>query len=127
MAILRSLLLRHQSAAASLLRRRPLSVAAISASSHFVSPQNPQNSSPPWKRNPVRRLSSTSLVPERPLNPDRPDGEEMTPCDPDIDEIEGCDFNHWLIVVDFPKDPRPNPEEMIQFYEETCSKALNIR
>ena len=53
--------------------------------------------------------------------------EEHKPRDLGIDEIEGCDFNHWLIVIDFPKDPRPSHEEMVRFYEETCAKALNLR
>jgi hypothetical protein len=29
--------------------------------------------------------------------------------------------------MDFPKDNKPPPEEMIRVYEETCAKGLNIR
>ncbi|KAB1207078.1 DAG protein, chloroplastic [Morella rubra] len=46
---------------------------------------------------------------------------------PDTILFEGCDYNHWLFVMDFPKDPKPTPEQMIQTYEETCAKGLNIR
>ena len=53
--------------------------------------------------------------------------EEFKPRGLGIDAIEGCDFNHWLIVMDFPKDPKPSPEEMVRSYEETCAKALGIR
>ncbi|XP_041015781.1 multiple organellar RNA editing factor 1, mitochondrial isoform X2 [Juglans microcarpa x Juglans regia] len=45
---------------------------------------------------------------------------------PDTILFEGCDYNHWLIVMDFPKDPKPTPEQMVQTYEETCAKGLNI-
>ncbi|GLT54416.1 hypothetical protein SLA2020_276160 [Shorea laevis] len=42
------------------------------------------------------------------------------------EEIGGCDFNHWLIVMSFPEDDKPTPEQMVQTYEETCAKGLNI-
>ncbi|KAK9911691.1 hypothetical protein M0R45_035586 [Rubus argutus] len=46
---------------------------------------------------------------------------------PDTILFEGCDYNHWLIVMDFPRDNKPPPEEMVRTYEETCAKGLNIR
>lgn len=46
---------------------------------------------------------------------------------PDTILFEGCDYNHWLFVMDFPKDNKPSPEEMVRTYEETCAKGLNIR
>ncbi|XP_058780304.1 multiple organellar RNA editing factor 1, mitochondrial-like [Vicia villosa] len=45
---------------------------------------------------------------------------------PDTILFEGCDYNHWLFVMDFPKDNKPSPEEMVRTYEETCAKGLNI-
>jgi len=45
----------------------------------------------------------------------------------DDDDDEGWDYNHWLILIDFPEDNEPTPEEMIRLYEETCAKGLNIR
>lgn len=55
---------------------------------------------------------------------DLKDGDEI---DENTILFEGCDFNHWLITMDFPKDPKPTPEEMVRTYEETCAKGLNIR
>ncbi|KAK8941978.1 hypothetical protein KSP40_PGU021717 [Platanthera guangdongensis] len=42
------------------------------------------------------------------------------------DEIlfEGCDYNHWLITMDFPKDPKPSPEEMVETYVQTLAKVV---
>jgi hypothetical protein len=37
--------------------------------------------------------------------------------------FEGCDYNHWLITMDFP-DPKPTPEEMVETYVQTCAKVL---
>ncbi|KAM5582263.1 multiple organellar RNA editing factor 1, mitochondrial [Rosa sericea] len=45
---------------------------------------------------------------------------------PDTILFEGCDYNHWLIVMDFPRDNKPSPEEMVRTYEETCARGLNI-
>ncbi|ESR45005.1 hypothetical protein CICLE_v10003591mg, partial [Citrus x clementina] len=43
------------------------------------------------------------------------DGDEITP---DTILLEGCDYNHWLMTMEFPKDPKPTPEEMVRTYEE---------
>ncbi|KAA0034173.1 multiple organellar RNA editing factor 4 [Cucumis melo var. makuwa] len=45
--------------------------------------------------------------------------------EPDEIILEGCDYKHWLITMDF-KDSKPTPEEMVRTYEETCAKGLNI-
>lgn len=52
------------------------------------------------------------------------EGDEITE---DMVLFEGCDFNHWLITVDFPKDPKPTPEEMVATYERICAQGLGIR
>ncbi|KAJ0262691.1 Multiple organellar RNA editing factor 4 [Hirschfeldia incana] len=39
---------------------------------------------------------------------------------------EGCDFNHWLITMDFPKENPPSREEMISIFEHTCAKGLGL-
>ncbi|OAY39806.1 multiple organellar RNA editing factor 1, mitochondrial isoform X2 [Manihot esculenta] len=51
------------------------------------------------------------------------EGDEITE---DMVLFEGCDFNHWLITVDFPKDPKPTPEEMVATYERICAQGLGI-
>jgi len=38
--------------------------------------------------------------------------------------LPGCDFNHWLIVMEFPKDPAPTREQMIQTYLDTLATVL---
>ncbi|CDO99683.1 unnamed protein product [Coffea canephora] len=38
--------------------------------------------------------------------------------------LPGCDYNHWLIVMEFPKDPAPTREQMIDTYLETLAKVL---
>ncbi|XP_028123540.1 multiple organellar RNA editing factor 1, mitochondrial isoform X2 [Camellia sinensis] len=43
---------------------------------------------------------------------------------PDTILFEGCDYNHWLITMDFPKDPAPSREEMIETYLQTLAKVV---
>ncbi|MCL7050305.1 hypothetical protein MKW94_021477 [Papaver nudicaule] len=43
---------------------------------------------------------------------------------PDEILFEGCDYNHWLITMDFPKDPAPTPEEMVETYVQTAAKVF---
>lgn len=40
---------------------------------------------------------------------------------------EGCDFKHWLITMDFPKENPPSREAMISIFEQTCAKGLGLR
>ncbi|XWS54870.1 hypothetical protein CRYUN_Cryun10bG0126800 [Craigia yunnanensis] len=51
------------------------------------------------------------------------EGDEITE---DTVLFEGCDYNHWLIVVDFPKNNKPLPEEMVGTYENICAQGLRI-
>ncbi|XWS40014.1 hypothetical protein CRYUN_Cryun18bG0104000 [Craigia yunnanensis] len=51
------------------------------------------------------------------------EGDEITE---DTVLFEGCDYNHWLIVVDFPKNNKPPPEEMVRTYENICAQGLGI-
>ncbi|CAF2025717.1 unnamed protein product [Brassica napus] len=51
------------------------------------------------------------------------EGDEITE---DTVLFEGCDFNHWLITMDFPKDNPLSPEEMVSTYEQTCAAGLGI-
>ncbi|KAK4485145.1 hypothetical protein RD792_007758 [Penstemon davidsonii] len=38
--------------------------------------------------------------------------------------LPGCDYNHWLIVMEFPKDPSPTREQMIETYLNTLATVL---
>ncbi|KAH6805083.1 hypothetical protein C2S51_029914 [Perilla frutescens var. frutescens] len=51
--------------------------------------------------------------------------------DPETDEIgpdtvlfEGCDYKHWLITVDFPKDSNITREQMIETYVNIAAKIF---
>ncbi|KAI3972664.1 hypothetical protein MKX01_019322 [Papaver californicum] len=43
---------------------------------------------------------------------------------PDTILFEGCDYMHWLITMDFPKDPAPTAEEMVETYVQTLAKVV---
>ncbi|KAI3878955.1 hypothetical protein MKX03_037352 [Papaver bracteatum] len=43
---------------------------------------------------------------------------------PDEILFEGCDYMHWLITMDFPKDPAPTAEEMVETYVQTLAKVV---
>lgn len=38
--------------------------------------------------------------------------------------MPGCDYNHWLIVMDFPVNPAPTREQMIDTYLDTLTTVL---
>ena len=38
--------------------------------------------------------------------------------------LPGCDYNHWLIAMEFPKDPAPTREQMIDTYLNTLATVL---
>jgi len=38
--------------------------------------------------------------------------------------LPGCDYEHWLIVMEFPKDPKPTSEEMVDTYIKTLAKVV---
>ena len=38
--------------------------------------------------------------------------------------LPGCGYNHWLIVMEFPKDPAPTREQMIETYLNTLATVL---
>ncbi|GAV61195.1 hypothetical protein CFOL_v3_04723, partial [Cephalotus follicularis] len=45
---------------------------------------------------------------------------------PDTILFEGCDYNHWLITVDFGKENTLTPDQKVRTYEEICAKGLNV-
>lgn len=38
--------------------------------------------------------------------------------------MDGCDYEHWLIVMEFPEDPKPSPEEMVNTYVKTLAQVV---
>lgn len=124
---LHSLRLRRTLSALSGFHRHVSSTSAVSAqTSHsilFTSPvslsKSPAMISPCWPL----RSSSMALSYRSSFGSNTEDDK----IGPDTILFEGCDYNHWLITMEFPKDPKPTPEEMVRTYEETCAKGLNIR
>ncbi|VFQ89418.1 unnamed protein product [Cuscuta campestris] len=38
--------------------------------------------------------------------------------------LPGCDYKHWLVVLEFPKDPSPTRDQMIDTYLNTLATVL---
>ncbi|WOL03926.1 hypothetical protein Cni_G12646 [Canna indica] len=69
----------------------------------------------------IHYLSFRSSVP---MSSSRTGGGSDEKFGPDDILFEGCDYNHWLITMDFPKDPAPTREEMIETYIQTLAKVV---
>lgn len=109
----------------SLLKNRCFS--AIPSSSPFLKPsplssltrKSPNFQFPSHFRIPSLSFRSSSVSSSSRFN-DNDDGK----ISPDTILFEGCDYNHWLITMDFPKDPKPTPEEMVETYVQTLAKVV---
>ncbi|KAI0510339.1 hypothetical protein KFK09_010940 [Dendrobium nobile] len=38
--------------------------------------------------------------------------------------LDGCDYEHWLIVIKFPENPKPSEEEMVAAYVDTLTAVV---
>jgi len=38
--------------------------------------------------------------------------------------LDGCDYEHWLIVMEFPDNPKPSEDEMVNSYVKTLTQVL---
>ncbi|PON61954.1 Multiple organellar RNA editing factor 3, mitochondrial [Parasponia andersonii] len=38
--------------------------------------------------------------------------------------LDGCDYEHWLVVMEFPNDPKPSEVEMVNTYVKTLAAIL---
>ncbi|GMH25067.1 hypothetical protein Nepgr_026910 [Nepenthes gracilis] len=95
-----------------------------------ISPQPPQTSSSTAFLSPLPRILSPSPIHCRCFHSTPPslsasrsynDDDKI---DPDTILFEGCDYKHWLITMDFPKDPQPSAEEMVETYVQTLAKVV---
>ncbi|XP_076957940.1 uncharacterized protein LOC143633542 [Bidens hawaiensis] len=93
----------------------PPSSSSTSTTSRYDVTRPKHNNSHPFRFISSRAMSSRSRY-----NDDM-DGDQISP---DAILFEGCDYNHWLITMDFPKDPKPSPEEMVETYVQTAAKVL---
>lgn len=57
-----------------------------------------------------------------PLNDPSPNWSNRPPKETIL--LDGCDYEHWLIVMEFPTDPKPSEEEMINAYVTTLTSVV---
>ncbi|GJV42641.1 multiple organellar RNA editing factor 3, mitochondrial [Tanacetum coccineum] len=57
-----------------------------------------------------------------PLNDPSPNWSNRPPKETIL--LDGCDYEHWLIVMEFPDDNKPSEDEMIQAYVKTLANVL---
>ncbi|KAI7749509.1 hypothetical protein M8C21_001874 [Ambrosia artemisiifolia] len=72
-------------------------------------------------RVPTRPKSSGSGY--SPLNDSSPNWSNRPPKETIL--LDGCDYEHWLIVMEFPTDPKPSEQEMIDAYVKTLASVLD--
>ncbi|XP_043689198.1 DAG protein, chloroplastic-like [Telopea speciosissima] len=79
----------------------------------YVSSRPSSNSSASWT--PIRAAVDRDYTSRRSSGSNEPRETILLP---------GCDYNHWLIVMEFPKDPAPTREQMIETYLNTLATVL---
>ncbi|KAK9288605.1 hypothetical protein L1049_017064 [Liquidambar formosana] len=57
-----------------------------------------------------------------PLNDPSPNWSNRPPKETIL--LDGCDYEHWLIVMEFPNDPKPSEDEMINSYVKTLASVV---
>ncbi|XAR48682.1 hypothetical protein NMG60_11031577 [Bertholletia excelsa] len=57
-----------------------------------------------------------------PLNDPSPNWSNRPPKETIL--LDGCDYEHWLIVMEFPSDPKPSEDEMINTYVKTLAQVV---
>ncbi|XP_059650132.1 multiple organellar RNA editing factor 1, mitochondrial-like [Cornus florida] len=82
-----------------------------------LDPSLPRLLGPPFHSRP---FISTAVSLARPRSFDNGNSE----IGPDSILFEGCDYNHWLITMDFPKDPEPTSEVKVETYVQTAAKVF---
>ncbi|XP_020228927.1 multiple organellar RNA editing factor 3, mitochondrial isoform X2 [Cajanus cajan] len=71
-------------------------------------------------RFPVRTKSSGSGY--SPLNDPSPNWSNRPPKETIL--LDGCDYEHWLIVMEFPDNPKPSDDHMVNTYVKTLAQVL---
>ncbi|KDP27842.1 hypothetical protein JCGZ_18922 [Jatropha curcas] len=100
------------------------SSSSLSSRSRFVFSlldKNPSNQFVPDSvKIPTRFKTSGSGY--SPLNDPSPNWSNRPPKETIL--LDGCDYEHWLIVMEFPTDPKPTEEEMINAYVKTLATVV---
>ncbi|KAL1536288.1 Multiple organellar RNA editing factor 3, mitochondrial [Salvia divinorum] len=100
---------------ASLLSRR--SRASLSALLHTLNHHQPVA-----ERFASQTRLSSSRTGYSPLNDPSPNWSNRPPKETIL--LDGCDYEHWLIVMEFDSDPKPTDEEMINAYVKTLASVV---
>ncbi|KAK9161631.1 hypothetical protein Syun_007972 [Stephania yunnanensis] len=66
--------------------------------------------------------SKTSGSGYSPLNDPSPNWSNRPPKETIL--LDGCDYEHWLIVMEFPSDPKPSEDEMVSAYVKTLAGVV---
>ncbi|KAJ8510627.1 hypothetical protein OPV22_001061 [Ensete ventricosum] len=70
----------------------------------------------------VARSKTTSGSGYSPLNDPSPNWSNRPPKETIL--LDGCDYEHWLIVMEFSEDPKPSEDEMIGAYVKTLAAVV---
>lgn len=65
---------------------------------------------------------SSSRTGYSPLNDPSPNWSNRPPKETIL--LDGCDYEHWLIVMEFDSNPKPTDEEMINAYVKTLASIV---
>ncbi|OVA02614.1 hypothetical protein BVC80_9091g122 [Macleaya cordata] len=82
--------------------------------------QNQPQLIPESRRIPTRFKTSGSGY--SPLNDPSPNWSNRPPKETIL--LDGCDYEHWLIVMEFPNDPKPSEDEMVAAYVKTLANVV---
>ncbi|KAB1213938.1 hypothetical protein CJ030_MR5G017201 [Morella rubra] len=102
---------------------RTLSSSSLSSRSRFslalLVKHQPQLA-PDWVKISTRYKTSGSGY--SPLNDPSPNWSNRPPKETIL--LDGCDYEHWLIILEFPADTKPSEEEMINAYVKTLANVV---
>ncbi|XP_068663694.1 multiple organellar RNA editing factor 3, mitochondrial-like [Aristolochia californica] len=74
-----------------------------------------------WIKIPTRSKTSSGSG-YSPLNDPSPNWSNRPPKETIL--LDGCDYEHWLIVMEFPENPKPSEDEMIASYVRTLAAVV---
>ncbi|KAF9606165.1 hypothetical protein IFM89_023322 [Coptis chinensis] len=94
-------------------RTRTLAVSILNKNQNMIHDSRKIPSTPRFK---------TSGSGYSPLNDPSPNWSNRPPKETIL--LDGCDYEHWLIVMEFPAPSKPSEDEMVQSYVSTLSSVL---
>lgn len=100
------------------------SSSSLCSLSRFIFPLLNQGLLPQLLQNPLNNPArfKTSRSGYSPLNDPSPNWSNRPPKETIL--LDGCDYEHWLVVMEFPTDPKPSEEEMVNTYVKTLASLV---